>query len=249
MAKLFPDKKILAKLKMLQERLDYRFRDISFLCIALTHRSFLNENPQLLATDNERLEFLGDAVLSLVISDLLCKNYPEFTEGTLSKIRAALVNEKTLAKIACNLNIGECLLLGHGEEKSGGRNKHSLLANALEAVVAAIYLDSDFKKVNNIVIKLVEPVLNDEKLNEHYFDYKSALQELCQKAFKINPVYSVMGSFGPEHDITFKVSLTVPGIITETGSGKNIKDAEKNAAWKAWKLLQVKKRKLLQGKK
>ena len=145
----------LKRLTALQEKLHYTFRNMDLLSTALTHRSYINENPQLGASDNERLEFLGDAVLGLCVSDLLMKKHTDFDEGTLSKIRSLLVNEKPLADLASKLGLGDCLLLGRGEEHSGGRAKESLLANALEAVIAAIYLDSNFSKTRTLLKRLM----------------------------------------------------------------------------------------------
>ena len=158
------DKKRLRILRSIEKKLNYRFHDITLLSTALTHRSYVNENPQLTVSDNERFEFLGDAALGMCVSCMLIKRYPDFSEGALSKIRAALVNEKPLAQLAHNLQIGSCLLLGRGEETSGGRTKDSLLANALEAVIASVYLDSNFNKVKNAVNKLIEPLLKDDSI-------------------------------------------------------------------------------------
>jgi ribonuclease-3 len=238
MERSFLDKDRLEILHGLEKRLAYRFRDITLLSTALTHRSYVNENSQLAFSDNERFEFLGDTVLGVCVSDMLIKKYGDFSEGTLSKIRASLVNEKPLAKIACDLNIGDCLLLGHGEENSGGRAKDSLLANALEAVIASVYLDSNFNKAKNAVNKLIEPLLKDDSITFKYFDYKTALQELCQKRYKITPIYTLIDSHGPEHAITFEVKVTIADKTTQIGSGKNKKDAEKQAAQKAWEILQ-----------
>lgn len=232
------DKKRLDILNALEKKLKYRFHDISLLSIALTHRSYVNENPHLPVSDNERFEFLGDAVLGLCVSNLLIKKYGDFSEGALSKIRAALVNKKLLARIAQDLKIGDCLLLGHGEEISGGRAKDSLLANALEAVIASVYLDSNFNKAENSVNKLIEPLLKDNSITFKYFDYKTALQEFCQKKYKITPIYTLIDSHGPEHAITFEVQVTIADKTTQIGSGKNKKDAEKQAAQKAWEVLQ-----------
>ena len=238
MGKSSLDKKRLDILNALEKKLKYRFHDISLLSIALTHRSYVNENPHLSVSDNERFEFLGDAVLGLCVSNLLIKKYGDFSEGTLSKIRAALVNKKLLARIAQDLKIGDCLLLGHGEEISGGRAKDSLLANALEAVIASAYLNSNFNKAENSVNKLIEPLLKDDSITFKYFDYKTALQEFCQKKYKITPVYKLIDSHGPEHAITFEVQVTIADKTTQIGSGKNKKDAEKQAAQKAWEVLQ-----------
>ena len=227
----------LKRLTALQEKLHYAFRNPDLLSTALTHRSHVNENPQLGASDNERLEFLGDAVLGLCVSDLLMKKHADFDEGTLSKIRSLLVNEKPLADLAAQLGLGDCLLLGRGEDHSGGRTKESLLANALEAVIAAIYLDSSFSKTKTIIKKLMGPLLNDEALNAQCFDYKTALQELCQKKYKSAPLYTLLESSGPDHDKTFEVEVTVGPDIRQIGYGKSKKDAQKQAAQKAWESL------------
>ncbi len=238
MEKSLLDKKRLAILNVLAKKLKYRFHDISLLLIALTHRSYVNENPHLSVSDNERFEFLGDAVLGLCVSNLLIKKYGGFSEGALSKIRAGLINEKVLARMALDLKIGDCLLLGHGEEISGGRVKDSLLANALEAVIASIYLDSNFNKAENVVNKLIEPWLKNDSITSKYFDYKTALQELCQKKYKITPTYTLIDSQGPEHARTFEVRVAITDKTVQIGSGKNKKDAEKQAAQKAWEVLQ-----------
>ena len=227
----------LKQLNALQEKLHYAFRNPDLLSTALTHRSHVNENPQFGASDNERLEFLGDAVLGLCVSDLLIKKHADFDEGTLSKIRSLLVNEKPLADLAAKLGLGDCLLLGRGEDHSGGRTKESLLANALEAVIAAIYLDSSFSKTKTIIKKLMGPRLNDEALNAQCFDYKTALQELCQKKHKSAPLYTLLESSGPDHDKTFEVEVTIGPSIRQIGSGKSKKDAQKQAARKAWESL------------
>ena len=227
----------LKRLADLQEKLHYVFHDLELLSTALTHRSYVNENPHLGASDNERLEFLGDAVLGLCVSDLLMKKHADFDEGTLSKIRSLMVNEKPLADLAVKLGLGECLLLGKGEEHSGGRAKESLLANALEAVIAAIYLDSTFSKTKTFLKQLMKPLLNDETLNTQCFDYKTALQELCQKKYKSAPLYTVLDSSGPDHDKTFEVEVTAGDEIRHIGRGKSKKDAQKQAAQKAWESL------------
>lgn len=224
----------LKQLTLLQEKIHHTFRNPDLLSTALTHRSYVNENPQLGASDNERLEFLGDAVLGLCVSDLLIKLHADFDEGALSKIRALLVNEKPLADLATTLGLGNCLLLGRGEEHSGGRSKESLLANAFEAVIAAIYLDSSFSKTKTILKKLMKPLLNDEALNAECFDYKTALQEFCQKKYKSAPLYTLLDSSGPDHDKTFEVEVAIGSDIRQIGRGRSKKDAQKQAAQKAW---------------
>jgi ribonuclease-3 len=237
MEKSYPNKKRREALSKLESRLSYSFRDITFLETALTHRSYVNENPQLAINDNERFEFLGDAVLGVCVSDLLINKYADSTEGTLSKIRAALVNEKPLAGLASRLGIGACLLLGKGEDISGGRTKDSLLANALEAVIAAIYLDSSFAKAKSVVKKMIKPLLQDKNLHSSYLDYKTALQEICQKKYKTAPQYTLLHSSGPDHDKTFAVQVSIAGEILQIGSGKSKKEAEKQAAKNAWQEL------------
>ncbi|OPY82772.1 MAG: Ribonuclease 3 [Smithella sp. PtaU1.Bin162] len=237
MEKSLPDKKRREILSELEKRLSYSFRNIILLETALTHRSYVNENPQLPVIDNERYEFLGDAVLGACVSDLLIKKYPDFSEGVLSKVRAAIVNEKPLAELACKLEIGNCLLLGKGEESSGGRLKESLMANALEAVIAAIYLDSGFTKTKSFLKKLIGHLLSDDSIHSQYFDYKTALQEFCQKKFKTAPVYKIINSCGPDHAKTFEVQLTVADKMMQLGYGRSKKEAEKQAAQKAWEEL------------
>ncbi|HPC86671.1 MAG TPA: ribonuclease III [Smithellaceae bacterium] len=225
------------KLAELQEKLSYSFRDPERLSTALTHRSYVNENPQTGGEDNERLEFLGDAVLGLCVSDLLMKKYPDFDEGTLSKIRSSLVNEKPLASLASQLGLGDCLLLGRGEEHSGGRAKESLLANALEAVIAAIYLDSGFSKVKTLLRRLMKPLMKDEAIAAQYPDYKTALQEICQKKYKTAPIYTLLAESGPEHEKIFEMEVVIGDDIRHIGRGRSKKEAQKQAAQKAWESL------------
>jgi ribonuclease III len=227
----------LQRLTALQEKLSYAFRNMDLLSTALTHRSYVNESPQSGASDNERLEFLGDAVLGLCVSDLLMKKHTDFDEGTLSKIRSLMVNEKPLADLAAQLGLGDCLLLGRGEEHSGGRAKESLLANALEAVIAAIYLDSSFSKTKTLISRLMKPLMNDQALAAQSFDYKTALQELCQKKYKSAPLYTLLTESGPDHDKIFEIEVAVGDSVREIGRGKSKKDAQKQAAQKAWESL------------
>jgi ribonuclease-3 len=238
MERLSMDKNRLEILRNLEERLAYHFREINLLSTALTHRSYVNENKQLAVSDNERFEFLGDSVLGVCVSDLIINKYVTFPEGTLTQIRAALVNEKHLAQLARNLQIGDCLLLGRGEDSSGSRTKDSFLANAFEAVIAAVYLDSGFDNIKTIITKLIEPLLEDDNSSSEYFDYKTALQELCQKRYKTVPIYMVIDSKGPDHSKIFEVKVVIVNKLTEIGSGKSKKEAEKQAAQKAWEILQ-----------
>lgn len=225
-------------LKKLEERLDYRFRDVDLLVTALTHRSYVNENRQPGVSDNERLEFLGDSVLGLCVSDLLIKKYVDGSEGDLTKMRSVLVGEKNLAQLARELQIGNCLLIGRGEENAGSRARDSFLANAFEAVVAAVYLDSGYENVRAVVRKLIEPFLEKETLPSDYFDYKTLLQEFCQRKFKTIPMYLLADTSGPEHAKVFEVKVVIVDKLTAIGTGTSKKEAEKQAAQKAWKILQ-----------
>jgi ribonuclease-3 len=223
----------LASLKICQQTLDYCFNTIDLLDNALIHRSFVNENPALGSKDNERLEFLGDAVIGLCLSDLLVRKFPDYAEGQLSKLRAYVVNEQSLAGLARKLNIGDYLLLGRGEENSGGRTKVSILSNAFEAVAAAIYLDCGLETTYKFLKNIFEPLVEEGIKSVIYSDYKTALQEICQNRFKETPRYTLINEVGPDHDKIFKISLTVASMITTTGMGKSKKEAEQRAARRA----------------
>lgn len=223
----------LTSLKDFEQILAYTFNDINLLDNALIHRSFVNENPSLSCKDNERLEFLGDAVIGLCISDILIKKFTDYTEGPLSKMRADIVNEYSLAELARKLTMGDYLLLGKGEENSGGRTKTSILSNAFEAVTAAIYLDSGFQSVYTFLKTIFEPLIEEGPSSLIYRDYKTALQEICQFRFKETPKYSLIRETGPDHDKVFEISLTIAGAVTTTGAGKSKKEAEQRAAQKA----------------
>jgi len=223
----------LEQLAGLERALGYKFNDPSFLECALTHRSFANENPDLMVQDNERFEFLGDAVLTLCITDMLMKKFPECTEGDLSKIRSSIVNERPLAGIARELRIGDYLLLGKGEDISGGRSKSSLLANALEAIIAAVYCDKGFAGAFDFIGKLFHPLLETGVADVLYRDYKTSLQETTQNRFRVIPRYSVIREFGPDHDKVFQVRVNIGDVVSTAGLGRNKKEAEQRAARKA----------------
>jgi ribonuclease-3 len=217
-------------LKELEASLGYCFKDIGLLDNALTHRSFVNENNSLPCKDNERLEFLGDAVLELTVSDMLMKKFPDYAEGELSKLRASVVNEQPLAGLARNFRIGEFLLLGRGEESSGGRMKPSLLANAFESLVAAMYLDGGFDRAAAFTGRLFEPLIEAGTAAAVYRDYKTAAQEICQNLFQELPRYIILAETGPDHDKRFEISLVVGEKPIATGTGRNKKEAEQQAA-------------------
>ena len=226
-----------SRLDDLQRSLQYHFRKPQTLYQALIHRSFAHENPQLQQVDNETLEFLGDAVLGLAISHLLLERFPSLTEGDLSRLRSSIVNERELAKLATGLSLGDYLLLGKGEELTGGRQKPSLLADTLEAVLAAIYLDGGLETAIGVVRRFFVEYLNVERDEDPLKildkDYKTQLQELTQARLKLTPDYVLETEEGPDHDKTFCVSVTLEGEILATGSGKSKKEAQQEAARQA----------------
>jgi len=221
------------RLRDLERNLSIRFGNAVLLDTALTHRSFVNENQDPPREDNERLEFLGDAVLELCVSDLLVRMHPDFSEGRLSKLRASLVNEQPLATMAESFDVGSYLLLGRGEEASGGRTKPSILANAFEAILAAVYLDRGYDEAYRFIERVFGPLLRKDSPDPLYRDYKTNLQEACQSRFRVIPRYMLLHEYGPDHDKIFHVRLTVADILTATGTGRNKKEAEQDAARKA----------------
>ena len=227
-------------LKELEAALGYCFEDIGLLDNAMTHRSFVNENSGLPCKDNERLEFLGDAVLELAVSDMLMRKFPAYPEGELSKLRASVVNEQPLAELARCFGIGEFLLLGRGEESSGGRTKPSLLANAFESLVAAMYLDGGFDRTAAFTGGLFEPLIETGEAaaaSSVYRDYKTAAQEICQTLFQELPRYAVVAETGPDHDKRFEMSLVIGERTIAAGTGRNKKEAEQQAAKRALETL------------
>ena len=206
------------------------FHDESLLQRALTHRSYLNENPDYPYEDNERLEFLGDAVLDVVITHILMRDFPESREGDLSRMRATIVKESQLAMVAQRLNLGQHLLLGRGEASSNGQEKTSILADALEAVIAAVYLDGGLQAVFDVIERQFSEILPEAGQTPAAEDFKSRLQELVQARFKTIPHYKVMAENGPDHDKTFEVRLSIGSLVTSQGTGKSKKAAEQAAA-------------------
>ncbi len=222
-----------APIEKLEERMDYSFRDVQLLERALTHRSFSGEHSY--AEDNERLEFLGDAILELLVSETLMKRFPDYAEGRLTKIRSQLVSADNLYSVAVRLQLGSCLRLGKAEENSGGREKKALLADSLEAIIAAVYLDSNIENSRSLVDRLITTndrlVEADATLAEH--NPKSTLQELLQ-ARKLPPAsYEVVAEEGPAHQLTFRVALTIGEFCKTTGKGSSKKIAEQQAAAQA----------------
>ncbi len=221
----------LEALSTLQEEISYQFNDPDLLNEALTHRSYANESPDKTLRDNERLEFLGDSVLNLIISHLIMERFPHSLEGELTRLRASLVNKKSLARISKNLGLNYCLLLGKGESLRGGREKSSLVSDAYEALIGAIYLDSGFEKAFGVVEKQFKPLL-DQGLTDAG-DFKTRIQQICQSRFGRPPRYRLSELRGPQHDKIFGAEIFIDGQPCGYGIGKNKKEAEQNAAQEA----------------
>jgi len=218
------------RLAPLEERIGHRFRDLEMLHRATMHRSFANESEEDIA-DYEVLEFLGDAVLGLVVSELLFRRHPELSEGEMSKLKAFLVASETLARRAEDIRLGDFLVLGRGEEKTAGRLKDSLLANSFEAVIAAVYLDGGLGAATGFVDRTVWQHLTEAMEGEVRFtDFKSLLQERLQSDGKPLPIYMVIEERGPDHDKVFRVRVAVEGEPIAEGEGRTKKAAEQVAA-------------------
>jgi ribonuclease III len=218
----------------LSAKLNYEFRRQELLEEAFRHSSYVNEIGDSGSKDNERLEFLGDAVLDLAVSHILMELFREEKEGVLSKCRAAIVNEKVLSQVAKELCLGDYLLLGKGEEVSGGREKPSILANVLEALLGALYLDGGFSKTKEIIHRLFVPLLGKIEIEAILDDFKSVLQEFTQESYKTRPDYVMVGESGPAHDKIFRVALYVQGKLMAEGEGRSKKEAEQKAAREAF---------------
>jgi ribonuclease III len=217
-------------LDALCKKLGYTFKDSELLVQAFRHASYSNEQNDEDIGDNERLEFLGDAVLDLAVSHLLMEFFQDADEGHLSKYRAMLVDEGGLYQIATELDLGEYLLLGKGEEHTFGRKKPSILANTMEALLGAIYIDAGFEKTLDIVRKLFSPMIVKVGDNEMLQDFKSLLQEHTQQYFQTIPKYRLIKESGPAHDKTFRIALILNGENLAEGEGKSKKEAEQRAA-------------------
>ncbi len=218
----------------LQERLGYRFEDEQLIIEALTHKSY--KKPY----NNERLEFLGDAVLDLIVGEYLYKKFPTEDEGILSKIRASLVNESGFTKLARKIDLGEYIFLSPAEENNDGRTKSSLLSNAFEAVIGAVYLEAGLGTCQQIVVTLLEETYPKIDLNTLSRDYKTALQELTQATHGVTPTYALLGSKGPDHKKEFEIGIQLDGETIASSWGKSKKDAQQKAAKIALNLLRNK---------
>ena len=222
-------------IKDLEQALGYRFRNISLLQNALTHSSYANERWHNSLLSNERLEFLGDSVLGMLVAEYLFRTFPDRPEGELTRMRADMVCEKTLASAANRIGLGAHLLLGHGEEQGGGRKRNSILADAMESVIAASFLDGGIEAALGIVQKYILVEVPVTKL--HNADYKTALQELVQQKKNQVLVYALAGESGPDHDKQFAVEVMLNGTVVGKGIGSSKKRAEQDAARAAIKKL------------
>ncbi len=222
-------------MKSLEEKLQYSFKNKKLLLNALTHSSYANETRDGISS-NERLEFLGDSVLSIVVSEYIYKQFSNLPEGELTKLRASLVCEKSLCSFSRELNLGEYLRLGKGEEKGGGRERASILADAFEAVLAAIYLDGGFESAKTYVMRFIRAELKHTD-DEVFKDYKTALQEIIQRNPEESVVYILTGESGPDHDKLFEVEVRLNSNTIGRGKGKSKKQAEQFAAKEALHLM------------
>lgn len=219
----------LEELASLQNRIKYEFSDLKLLNKALTHKSYANEKNKIIK-HNERLEFLGDSVLDILVSDYLVHKYNDFAEGTLSKIRAAVVNETCLAKLAKKIELGDYLLLGRGEDLSGGREKPSILADAFEALAGAVFRDARLDAASNIFLPLLVEEIKKTAESWSFRDFKSDLQEYTQNKMVCIPSYKVVREIGPDHAKEFEVVVMVKSEIQGKGLGRSKKEAEQAAA-------------------
>jgi ribonuclease III len=235
-ATLRPERK--KELQLFERHTGIRFRELEFLNQAFTHRSFANELSET-GENNERLEFLGDSVLGLVVSQYLYETLPDQPEGELARIKSFVVSEASLSEIARGLRVDNFILIGKGEEYSGGRSKKAILADCLEAIIGAYYLDSGFPPVERFVHAMLIPEINKVLENRHAKDYKTLLQEYVQKRMKTYPKYRVVQKTGPDHDKTFWIEVHIGERAFGAGKGKNKKEAEQEAARIAFEDMQV----------
>ncbi len=225
-------------LQNLEAKIDIEFANKDLLRRAVTHKSFPNENQEYDINDNERLEFLGDSVLGLAISTYLFRNYPQASEGKLAKVRAILVSSDMLARKAQALKLNEHLLLGHGEELTGGRDRDSILADSLEAIFGAIYLEKGFSRTEDFIINFFQDDIRKVWAGDHKKDYKTLLQEKIQKNSDKRPEYVVADEEGPDHNKSFVVEVKLADETLGIGRGSSKKTAEQQAARSALKNLQ-----------
>lgn len=216
----------------LEKKIGVKFQNKEFLKEALTHRSYLNENPSW-GRNNERMEFLGDSVLELITSEFLYKKYPNEDEGQLTILRAALINYQMLAQVAREIELENYLLLSKGEAKDFGKGREAILADAFEALLAAIYLDQGYEASEDFIIKFLLPHLDEIEKKQLYKDPKSLLQEMIQEQSKSTPIYKVLEESGPDHQKIFRVGVYVGEKLIAEGKGSSKQEAELNAAGQA----------------
>ena len=214
----------------LEKKLNYTFRDQALLGEALSHSSYANEHRSAHLRSNERLEFLGDSVLGFVTAEFLFAQHPDLPEGDLTRIRAALVCEQSLYEVARKLDLGRYLKLGRGEEAGGGRTRTSILADATEAVFAAVYLDGGMAAASSLIHRVLLEAEKEEVVEERRKDYKTALQELVQRQANQDLTYRMAGETGPDHNKTFVAEVLLNGELIGTGTGHSKKEAEQDAA-------------------
>lgn len=225
------------ELNLFCKNISIKFNNLELLDLAFHHRSFSNENTKHQHLNNERLEFLGDSVLGMATATFLYENLQDNSEGELAKIKSVVVSEETLAPIAQRIGIDKMLVLGKGEELSGGRQKKAILADATEALFGAYYLDNGYEAVQKLVLSFIVPEIQKVLLNKGHKDYKSLLQEWSQKKYKECPRYELVKTTGPEHDKSFLVKVQIKSRIFGPETGKSKKEAEQNVAKSAYEEL------------
>lgn len=228
------------KLQELQNRINYKFSNIELLKKALIHRSFGNENFEFKNINNEKLELLGDAVLDLIVTEYLYKNFENANEGDLAKLKSMIVSEPVLADISSEIGLGNYLMLSKGEKLTGGRERDSILGDSFEALLGAVYLDSNIDIVKKFGLNYLAHRINNINENEALIDYKTILQEYSQRIYKKIPVYKVIKEIGPDHKKSFEMSVSIDEDILGRGIGKNKKTAEQLCAKEACKKLEIK---------
>jgi|LGVF01.1.fsa_nt_gb ribonuclease-3 len=221
------------KYKKLEKAIKYKFNNLELLTEALTHSSFKNENRNYKGKDNERLEFFGDSILSFVITEYLFNKLDNQPEGGLTKARANIVCEETLSDIAREINLGEYIRFGKGEIITGGKERISILADALEALIGAVYIDSDVSVINKFILDLLKEKIDLVISGKIIFDYKTSLQEKLQKKGQVEILYEVIEEEGPDHSKIFTIEVSADKLSLGQGKGKNKKEAEQNAAKEA----------------
>ena len=226
-----------SELSKLEKKIEYEFKDRSLLKKAMTHRSYATERK--IPTDNQRLEFLGDAVIEIIVTEYLFKLYREKQEGELTALRSALVQKDTLARLALTVNLQDFIFLGKGEIEAGGGMRTSTLCDAFEALIGAVYLDSDFYSVSTFLLSILTTVFPQPNNLLEELNPKGLLQEVTQKKWSLKPEYRIKETIGPQHDIIYVVDAYIDGKLYGTGKGKNIKSAESAAAKATLQLIQL----------